>query len=331
MFPLHFHRMVSRRVLYLTCLFVLLGLIFAETAWTQAATQADEILQRRIAEIRQKIDTAASWHATDDDLGVLWLRLANDYGDERDIARSEEAYARSLKLLKGSPVQRHYAQALDALGSLYMLVDRWKDSESYRKKALAIFEEIGDETGVARVHSGLAATLLHEHRPAECDEEAGKAIESLEKQLKPNPGDMVAAFVARSYAECFQERCEEGMVAAKKALDIAQKAFSKDSIEMVAAMIAVGFEQWKNGAAAEGERMMREAFESLRQNKEVSQAVLVDAQMQVLQSYTNYLKATRQKARAKQVEAEMARLREEQPAQCADCVVNVMALAANPH
>jgi tetratricopeptide (TPR) repeat protein len=318
--------MVSRRAFYLTCL---LALIFAETAWTQAVTQADEILQRRIAEIRQKIDTAASWHATDDQLGVLWVRLGNDYRDERDIARSEEAYARSLKLLRGSPVQRHYAQALDATGSMYLLIDRWKESEGYRRKALAIFEVLGDEAGEARVYAGLATTLLHEHRLAEAEDEARKALEILEKQLRPDPGDTLTALIARSYAECFQGRCVEGLAEASKALDVAQKAFSKNSIEMVAALLAVGFEKWKNGAAAEREKTMREGLESLRQNRDVSQAMLADAQMQVLQTYTDYLKATHQKAQAKQVEAEMTQLREEQPAQCTDCVVNAMALSAN--
>ena len=306
---------------------VLLLLLSGGVARTQTTT-ADEMLRSRIATDRQKIDTAASWHATDDQLGVLWLRLGNNYGDERDIARSEEAYARSLKLLRSSPVQGHYAEALDGLGSLYLLDDRWKESERYRKKALAIFERIGDEAGVARIHAGLAVALVHEHRFAEAEDEAGKAVEILQRQEKPNRGDLVTSLVARSYAECFQERCVEGLVAARQALDVARVAFAKDAIEMVAAVLAVGFEEWKNGNETEGERMMHEALELLRQNRNLPQAMLAHAQMRTLQSYVNYLRATHQKGRAKQVESEMARLEEEQPTQCADCVVNVTALSA---
>jgi tetratricopeptide (TPR) repeat protein len=305
-------------------------LLLGGVARTQTTT-TDQMLQSRIAAYRQKIDTAASWHATDDELGVLWLRLGNDYGDERDIARSEEAYARSLKLLRTSPVQGHYAEALDGLGSLYLLDDRWKESESYQKKALAIFERIGDEEGVARIHAGLAVALVHEHRFAEAEDEAGKALEILQKQEKPNIGDLVTSLIARSYAECFQERCADGLVAARQAVDVARVAFAKDAIEMVTAVLAVGFEEWKNGNETEGERTMHEALELLRQNRNVPQAMLADAQMRTLQSYRNYLRATHQKGRAKQVESEMARLKEEQPTQCADCVVNATALSAKTH
>jgi tetratricopeptide (TPR) repeat protein len=309
---------------------VLFLLLLGGVARTQTTT-ADEMLRSRIAAYRQKIDTAASWHATDDELGVLWLRLGNYYGDERDIARSEEAYARSLKLLRTSPVQGHYAEALDGLGSLYLLDDRWKESESYRKKALGIFERIGDEAGVARIHAGLAVALVHEHRFAEAEDEAGKALEILQKQEKPNHGDLVTSLIARSYAQCFQERCAEGLVAARQAVDVARVALAKDAIEMVAAVLAVGFEEWKNGDETEGERTMHQALELLRQTRNVPQAMLADAQMRTLQSYTNYLRATHQKGRAKQVESEMARLKEEQPTQCADCVVNVTALSAKTH
>ena len=318
---------------YFSCggLFSVLPLLLLGGVARTQTTTTDQMLQSRIAAYRQKIDTAARWHATDDELGVLWLRLGNDYGDERDIARSEEAYARSLKLLRTSPVQGHYAEALDGLGSLYLLDDRWKESESYQKKALAIFERIGDEEGVARIHAGLAVALVHEHRFAEAEDEAGKALEILQKQEKPNIGDLVTSLIARSYAECFQERCAEGLVAARQAVDVARVAFAKDAIEMVTAVLAVGFEEWKNGNETEGERTMHEALELLRQNRNVPQAMLADAQMRTLQSYRNYLRATHQKGRAKQVESEMARLKEEQPTQCADCVVNATTLSAKTH
>ena len=306
---------------------LLLLLTLVGTAWGQTAT-ADQMVRSRIAANRQKIDTATSWHASDDELGMLWLRLGTDYGEERDIALSEEAYMRSLKLLRRSPVQRHYAEALNELGSLYLILDRWKESESYQKKALAIFERIEDETGEAQVHTSLAVALVHEHRFGEAEDEAARALEILQKQERPNYGDLVTGLIARSYAECFQQRCEEGLVTAKQAMDVARGALSKDSIEMVSALLALGFENWKNGAEVEGERTMREGLESLRQNRSIPLAMLVDAEMRTLRSYTKYLRATHQKERAKQFQREMARLREEQPSQCADCVVNAMALSA---
>src|SRR5215467_9383485 len=111
--------------------FALLGLLLlAETVWTQTMTQQDKVLRDRIAAVRQKIDTAARWHGTDDQLGGLWHRLATDYQDEGDLQRSEEAFTRSLKLLRNSPEQKHYAAALDDLASFYLATGRGKEAEN---------------------------------------------------------------------------------------------------------------------------------------------------------------------------------------------------------
>src|ERR1700746_170300 len=103
MLKTHFYWMVPRRIFCRLCVFVLAALLLAETAWTQAVTQPDEILHNRIAAVRQRIDTAASWHGTDEQLGQLWHRLATDYQDTGDLQRSEEAFTHSLKLLRNSP------------------------------------------------------------------------------------------------------------------------------------------------------------------------------------------------------------------------------------
>jgi tetratricopeptide (TPR) repeat protein len=313
----------SRRSLFA----LLLLLMLAAGAWTQTMTRSDEILRNRIAANRQKIDIATG-HATDDQLGVLWLQLAGDYSDEFDIQRSEEAYAHSLKLLRNSSAQSYYAAALDGLGSLYLATERLKEAESCQGKALAIYEGLGNQAGVSRVRTGLAITLLREHKLAESEDVSAKALKSLEEQKAPDASDLVAGLIANSYAKCFQDRCGEGLIAAGQAIRIARATFAKDSAAMVSSLLAVGFAEWKTGAEADGEKAMREALELLRHKTDVSHAMLVDAQLRVLTSYTSYLKASHQKAKVKQIEEEIARLKEEQTPSCKDCTVNAVALSA---
>lgn len=328
MFQSNFHWMVPRRFFCQMRFFVLLVLsMFAAAAWTQAIMQPDEVLRDRIAAYRQKIDTATSWHATDDQLGMLWLHVASDYADEFDFQRSEEAFAHSLKLLRTSPEQSHYANALDNLGSVYLVTDRFQESESCRKKALAIYEGLGDEAGTARVHMGLSIALVHEHRFAESEEESTKALKSLQEQKEPDRYVLMADLISNSYAKCFQNRCDEGLIAASQAVTLVRATLPKDPRIEVAALLALGFDQWKTGAEAEGEKAMREALELLRQGKDLPQAMLVDAQLQVLTSYTNYLKATHQKAEAKQMQNEITRLKGKQTPFCKDCTVNAVALS----
>ena len=71
-----------------------------------------------------------------------------------------------------------------------------------------------------------------------------------------------------------------------------------------------------------------EALELLHQKTNMPYPMLVDAQLKVLTSYTNFLKATHQKSMAKQMENEITRLKDEQTPVCKNCTVNVMTLAA---
>jgi tetratricopeptide (TPR) repeat protein len=323
-------RVVRYRPLFRRSFFALLLLsMLAAGAWTQTMTRSDEVLRDRISANRQEIDTAARSHATDDQLGVLWLRLANDYADGFDIQRAEEAYAHALRLLRDSSTQSYYAAALDGLGSLYLAADRWKESERCQAKALAIYEGLGNETGALRVRTGLAITFLHEHRWAESEAESAKALTSLQEQPAPDASDLVAGLIANSYAKCFQDRCAEGLAAASEAMRIARAGFAKDSAAVMSSLLAVGFAEWKTGAEREGERAMREALDLVREKTDMPRAVLVEAQLRVLTNYTNYLKAAHQKAKAKQMEEEIARLRGEQTPFCKDCTVNALALSAH--
>jgi len=310
-------------------LFAVLALsMLAETALTQAGTQVDQMIRDSITANRTKIDTAASWHATNEQLGVLWQHLADDYAAEFDMQRSEDAFMHSVKLLRTSPTQALYAGALSDVASLYLVNDRLKEAESYGNKALAIYEGIGDKRGAVVVRVGLAIALLHEKRFAEAEEVSAKALKGLEEQEAPERGNLVAGLLANSYAKCFQNRCDEGLVAARQAMGVADAKFARDSSEKISSLLAVGFEEWKTGATADGDKAMREALELVHQKTNMPYPMLVDAQLKVLTSYANFLKATHQKTMAKQMENEITRLKDEETPVCKNCTVNVMSLAA---
>jgi tetratricopeptide (TPR) repeat protein len=310
-------------------LFVVLAVsMLVEAAWTQAITRPDEVLRDRITANRAKIDTAASWHATNEQLGVLWRQLADDYADEFDMPRSEGAFMRSVKLLRTSATQGLYADTLTDLAAFYLENERLKEAESSGNKALAIYEGIANQRGAVQARVGLAIALLRGKRYAEAEDVSAKVLKNLEEQGTPNRSVFVAGLLANSYAKCFQNRCDEGLVAAGQAMGIASAAFAKDSIEVVTSLLAVGFEEWRTGAPEDGEKAMRDALELLRQEKNMSSAMLVDAQLNVLSAYTSFLKATHQKTMAKQMETEITRLKDEQTPRCTNCTVSVMALAA---
>lgn len=297
--------------------------------WVQAAQGQDKLVQNRIAENIRKIHTAGDWHATDLALGKLWLQMACDYADEEDFPRSEDAYSRALRLFERSSSRLEYAYALDGLGLLYHHVGRLKEAENLMRKSLAVYEEIHEEVGIPRLHADLSTLLLKEKRFAASEEESAKAIAELQEQKEPNRTDLIAALIVNSYGKCFQGRCEEGAQEAERARMLASKMLAKDSLEMIAALLAVGFEQWKIGSEAEGDRRMREAVVLIREKNDLTSATLLDAQLKVLSEYAEYLKGRHQKEKARQVEDEVAQLKESQRPDCKNCTVSVMGLTAS--
>jgi tetratricopeptide (TPR) repeat protein len=301
----------------------------AAPTWMQAGQERDKIVQDRIATNLRWIHTADDWKATDLALGKLWLQMACDYADEEDFQRAEDAYSRALRLFQRPSSQREYAYTLDALGVLYHHVARLKEAESLLRKSLAIFEEIHEEAGVPEVHADLAALLLNEGRFAASEQESTKAVTELGGLTKPNQRDLIAALIASSYAKCFQARCEEGIRDAERARMLASQKSSKDSLEVISALLAVGFEHWKNGSEAEGDRSMREAVTLIREKNDMTSAMLIDSQLKVLSEYAVYLRERHQKDKAREVEAEVAQLKETKRPDCRNCTVSVMGLTAS--
>ncbi|HXC95366.1 MAG TPA: tetratricopeptide repeat protein [Edaphobacter sp.] len=248
-------------------LYVLMAAVFAAPAWTQM--EFDAMLRDRIAVNLHRIETAGERHATEGELGRLWVQMAYDYQGEGDMQRSEEAYARALALLR-RPVSRDYGVALDGLGMLYLVTGRLRESERLRREALAVYQGLHDEAGEATIHINLGINLLHLHRFKEAERETSVGVREMEVQTERDENQLIAGLIASSYAKCFQNRCEEALVEADRALTLARAKFAKDAIEVVVALIARGFDDWRTGAEAEGERAMLEAIDLVREKKDMS-------------------------------------------------------------
>jgi hypothetical protein len=67
-----------------------------------ANTQAQPSLAStsRTETLRSLIKSAANQHATAEQLGTLWLQLANEYRRQFELPQAEDAFAHSLSLLR---------------------------------------------------------------------------------------------------------------------------------------------------------------------------------------------------------------------------------------
>jgi tetratricopeptide (TPR) repeat protein len=313
--------------------FVLAIIVAAVATACTAGTQAQPSLpaDARIDDLRSRIETATSQHAPDAQLGTLWLQLANQYQNRFELSQAEDAFSRSLPLLRSPATQAALADALEGLGLLYSETGRAPESETCLRKSLAIFETLGYQHRIAGLHETLAMSLVFVHRFREGEAESSRAIELLQSQPDPDRRELATALVTHSNALCFQGRCAAALDDANQAMKIAQAVFPSTSPELAAVWLTLGFAQWKSGSLEEGDAAMREAVRIVLSETNLPPLVQLNSQLKVFRQYAAYLKLTHRKPEAAQFEAQIRQLQSQKPATCLNCTISAAALATQSH
>jgi hypothetical protein len=66
--------------------------------------------------LQADIRRAVQQNASSEQLGTLWLTLANRYQDRFELEKAEDAYARAIHLLRDTASQSQYAESLQGIG-----------------------------------------------------------------------------------------------------------------------------------------------------------------------------------------------------------------------
>jgi tetratricopeptide (TPR) repeat protein len=292
--------------------------------------QGTQAYIQRIEMLRTQIKTAEQQHAGAAEVGGLWLKLANRYQDLLEFAQAEDAFARSQRLLDTPDTQTQFADALDGMGQLYVQVGRLNDAADYLRKSMAIYQRLGNQLHTSALHVTMALIQLNSHHYREAEAESTEALTEMQPLEQPDPGELVAAYLAHSYAICNQGRCFDALSDVDRAMFVAQAHLRPDSIDMIAVWQARGFDQWKAGAPDDADRAMGAALHLMRSRTDLPQPMQIDLQLGVMRQYDAFLKATHRKPEEKEMAAEMARLQAQQPQPCNGCTVSVAALGLLP-
>lgn len=324
--PLRHHRPYVTVALAAALTIASLLLLFAPSAQSQPAP----IATKRIDTIRGQIKEATGHHDPPEQLGLLWLQLADRYQDTLDFPQSEDAYTHALQLLQLPATRLSYADALDGLGSLYLATARFPESLASLQKALDIYQSAGDRPRAATLHEGIALTLLFEGHLRDSSAEAAVALEQLRTLAQPDPREIVATLLTRGYSLCLQGQCQAAVEDTSAAITLARSNFAANSLELAASWTAQGFVQWKSGSASDGEKSIQQAIQILHDQPTLPRPVVASAQLGVLGQYANLLKETHRKSEAKQVESEIAQLKQELRSGCNQCTVNASLFSPQP-
>src|SRR5258708_4720056 len=150
----------------------------------------------RIAQDMELIHIAEQERRPDAERGALWAQLASEYQYAAEFLKAEDAYNKSLHLLKTAPSARaDYAATLESLAALDLLYGRVDDAESVWKQALAVREKLGNPAGIglSRVHLADVAFARHQFKKAE--RLALQGMEEMESSSNPPRAGMLSGLI----------------------------------------------------------------------------------------------------------------------------------------
>jgi tetratricopeptide (TPR) repeat protein len=277
----HFCSRAHFWTLALTCFIALLVLFAIGNSCTVYAQEPDAIVQQRVAQEIRLVQEVTDQHGTASKVGYLWANLAADYRKTGNFSASESAYFQAIRILEGIPSSnRNYATTLDNFGMLYLSYGRIEEAERYVKRSEQIRKTMNYPLDLARSEQHMAEIDLAKHKFKEAENEAAHALEVMQSENDPEKLDLISALNALAYTRCSRKRCEQGMEAAQRSLELSRSAFGADSKPTAHAMMAVGFALWKLGRVEDADRVMHDAIQIVRsqsgQNKQALQLMLLE-------------------------------------------------------
>jgi tetratricopeptide (TPR) repeat protein len=280
--------------------------------------------QSRIAQDMVSIRTAEQQHLPEAQQGSLWGQLALEYQGMAEFAKAEEAYNRSLHLLKTTPsATAEYASTLDNLSTLYMIFNRVDDAESASKQSLAARQKLGNlsDIGLSQVHLADIALVRHQFKKSE--QLAQRGIEGMQSSSAPSKAGLLSAYITLTYARCSRSHCGEGVMSAQQAVAFANKMFEPESVASGFALETLGYAQWKSGVPKEGEKAMLQGLKILKTKLVSDDPRLAGAMLQ----YRTYLIEAKRLAEAQDIQQQVRSMVRQAGISCSGCAVNVNSLS----
>jgi tetratricopeptide (TPR) repeat protein len=310
---------VKVMLLLLTALRMSVGAGWAQTSDTQAA-----VLSAHIARAMEYIHIAEQEHRPEAVQGALWAQLALEYHYGAQFQKAEEAYNKSLHLLKNAPSAREeYASTLESLASLYLIYNHVDEAERVRKQALAVREKLGSPGDIGFSHVHLANVAMARHQFKKAERLALRGMEEMESSSNPPRVGILTGLTTITYARCLRGHCSEGLISAQQAVAFANKNFEPESTALGFALETAGFAEWKNGEVQDAEKAMLHSIQILRTTLVPGDPRLAGS----LQQYGDFLMATSRRVEAQEIHEEAERMTSKNGAFCSTCTVSVDSLS----
>ena len=315
-----------RPYLYLRVSFLLVTALSLSVcgAGAQTAEPQSAAAQVRIARDMESIHIAEQQQRPEAERGALWAQLASEYQYAAEFLKAEDAYNKSLHLLKTAPsAKAEYAGTLESLATLYLLYGHVDEAESVRKQALAVHKKLGNrfDIGLSQIHLANVAIARGQFKKAE--RLSLRGMEEMESSPNPPRAGILSGLITVTYAQCLRGHCDQGLASAQQGFAFVNSNFVPESVAVGFALETLGFAEWKTGAGQESEKAMLHGIQILRANLVPADPRLRGALVQ----YGNYLTATNRRVEAQEIHEEVERMRSQTGTVCPACTVSVYSLS----
>lgn len=273
---------------------------FAQYADVDPRTLPAQITAQELAV--QAEPNSKDWHA--------WLKLAVLLQDAGSYRQSEDAYRQTISLLR-APDPLVVADVFDHMGTMYVASGQLSKADPVERHALAIRENQHDNLGAGVSHMHLAMLLLGQNNSQSAQTEAQTAVNLLVPEYahltgtsSATPEEKMTALIDLAQVQSASGADQAAVPSLQWALQIAHQNYPDDSLPVGYIEFLLGHAYWKSGNPQDADKLMAGGVQKL--------AHVIGwghpAYLGTLRQYEVFLVATKQRDKAQQVSAEIARL-----------------------
>jgi tetratricopeptide (TPR) repeat protein len=242
--------------------------------------------------------------------GPAWLKLATLYQDAARYGDAERAYSKAVDLLRtGDPAT--YANAIDAMGTMFVETGQYEKALPLERQALEIREAQSDSLGVGLSWMHLAMLSLGKHDFTSAAKYAESAADRLvpERTGRPTaPGataeEKMTALVDLSLTRCAQGDCGRALPELKRAQSIALTSYGSGSFPVAYTSFLIGYARWKSGDDGSAAELMKDGMAGMESQLGWGHPTYIMCAKQ----YESFLRQTQRSSEVTEIQQKIARL-----------------------
>jgi tetratricopeptide (TPR) repeat protein len=192
--------------------------------------------------------------------GKAWDILGLAYEDLGEFSLSQNAYEKSIRILRSDPDIRNYASALSDFGGMYVAMDQLDIAQKLKVKALDHYEKAGDPSGIVRTSYDLAQIAFGRGRVPEGAKYLEQAIKEARFENDLDDEDWAAIASLQGWQADANGDHTNSIVKYEQALDLWRKLHGEEHPDTGWGLVLLGAADAEGGHSSAGLAEMKQGI-----------------------------------------------------------------------